>query len=246
MPASRHKTAGLLLFFLVTSGSAFAQAPSDRLVVRFATAALEPPPGRSAGSVEEFSFRNPELRSSLVEAGAVYLAKLFPRFRSEDRFSTNLIGEPVLLDDLSGYYIVSLRSASAPEAELRLRPLSGVEHVELPQPRELLSPCLPQNEDTYFNKQWWLHNTGQVLCVPDPSWAFPALVADSDTNATDINAPEAWCITTGNASVRVGIIDSGIWATHNDLDASLPIPGNFMPLCPVPGPGPPPLFSGAF
>lgn len=202
----RRKGCGALLFVLLASTSAVAQSAPNQLIVRFTPGALEPPPGQTAGPIEAFSFDTPGLRLSLVDEGAEYLARLFPAFRSEDRHSRNLIGEPVLLDDLSAFYIVSLRPGSAPDAEVRLRSVPGVGHVGRPQPRQLLS-IIPN--DQLFPKQWGLHNTAQTLCSP---YTAPPLVADAD-----INAPEAWSISTGIPSVRVGILDTGIHATHEDF-----------------------------
>lgn len=202
----RRKVCGALLFILLASASAGAQSAPNQLIVRFTPGALEPPPGGTAGPLEGFSFHTPGLRASLVNEGAEHLARLFPAFRSEDRHSKNLIGEPVLLDDLSEFYIVSMRPGSAPDAEVRLRSVPGVSHAGRPQPRRLLS-IFPN--DQLFPKQWGLHNTGQTPCI---SYNGPALVADAD-----INAPEAWSITTGIPSVRVGILDTGINAAHLDF-----------------------------
>lgn len=203
----RRKVCGALLFVLFASTSASAQSAPNHLIIRFTPGALEPPPGGTAGPIEAFTFDTPGLRLSLVNEGAEHLARLFPTFRSEDRHSKNLIGEPVLLDDLSEFYIVTLRPGSAPDAEVRLRSVPGVGHVGRPQPRQLAS-IIPN--DRLFPKQWGLDNTAQTLCSP---YSAPPLVADAD-----INAPEAWSITTGISSVRVGILDTGISATHWDFE----------------------------
>ncbi len=56
-------------------------------------------------------------------------------------------------------------------------------------------------DDPFFFAQWNLHNTGQLGGTVD----------------ADIDAPEAWEITTGSLGVEVVVIDSGIEYTHNDL-----------------------------
>lgn len=65
--------------------------------------------------------------------------------------------------------------------------------------------------DPDYGKQWYLNNTGQ----------------SGGTAGVDINAPEAWNITMGNPSIRVGLIDWGTGA-HEDLSASKLIDGYTM------------------
>ena len=73
---------------------------------------------------------------------------------------------------------------------------SRIEYIE---PNYLLSAnVIP--DDTEFDQLWGLHNTGQT----------------GGTSDADIDAPEAWDITTGNGQV-VGVIDSGVDYTHPDL-----------------------------
>ena len=69
--------------------------------------------------------------------------------------------------------------------------------------------------DYYFNEQWALNNTGQQFLCLIPGFCFYA-----GTPGADIDAPEAWEISTGSADVTVAVIDSGIDYTHPDLAAN--------------------------
>ncbi|MDD5064204.1 MAG: S8 family serine peptidase [Phycisphaerae bacterium] len=69
--------------------------------------------------------------------------------------------------------------------------------------------------DARFSDLWGLHNTGQ----------------EGGTADADIDAPEAWDLDTGDGSVVVAVIDSGVDYTHSDLAANMwhnpgEIPGN--------------------
>ena len=73
--------------------------------------------------------------------------------------------------------------------------------------------------DHYFDEQWALHNIGQEFyCFPTVlgDWCFYVAKADAD-----IDAPEAWALTTGQSTnIKVAIIDSGIDYNHPDLAAN--------------------------
>lgn len=68
-------------------------------------------------------------------------------------------------------------------------------------------PILPN--DPSFTSLWGLNSTGQTING-----------TPSDPTA-DINAPEAWGVTTGDANFVVGVIDSGIQWNHPDLAANI-------------------------
>lgn len=62
--------------------------------------------------------------------------------------------------------------------------------------------------DTYFNNQYYLRNTGQV---------FNPVENHAGTPNADLNAAFAWNTTLGNNAVVVAVIDQGVTGNHPDL-----------------------------
>ncbi len=89
-----------------------------------------------------------------------------------------------------------------PAAIEALKSETGV--VALAEP-DYIAHAIATPNDPSFTQLYGLHNTGQTGGVAD----------------ADINAPEAWAITTGSRTVRVGVIDTGIDHTHPDLAANM-------------------------
>ncbi|MCZ7574505.1 MAG: S8 family serine peptidase [Ardenticatenaceae bacterium] len=90
--------------------------------------------------------------------------------------------------------------------------------VAFAEPNFIRSKELLPN-DPRFGEMWGLHNTGQTVG------------GVTGTADADIDAPEAWNITTGSSAVIVGVIDTGVNYTHEDLAANMwtnpgEIPGN--------------------
>jgi len=66
--------------------------------------------------------------------------------------------------------------------------------------------------DPLFDQQWGLHNVGQTYGTVD----------------ADIDAPEAWDISTGSSDVVIAILDSGVDYTHPDLSANCIVGYDFV------------------
>jgi subtilisin family serine protease len=105
-----------------------------------------------------------------------------------------------------------------------LADLRGDPAVRLAEPNFLRHPVEVIPDDPFFaNSSWPLRNPGGIY--PPGSGASPAVVD------ADIDAADAWEITTGSRDVVVAIIDTGIDLDHPDLEANLwinsgEIPGN--------------------
>lgn len=77
-------------------------------------------------------------------------------------------------------------------------------HVFYAEPNYIVEALAVPN-DPRFGELWGLHNSGQLGGTPD----------------ADIDAPEAWDITTGSSSVVVTVIDTGIDYNHQDLSVNM-------------------------
>jgi subtilisin family serine protease/subtilisin-like proprotein convertase family protein len=103
---------------------------------------------------------------------------------------------------VDGLYEVELRGGQKVNTVVNAyRHLPGVLYAE---PDYIVRPSAIPN-DTSFGSQWQMNNTGQTFGKYD----------------ADIDAPEAWDITTGNGSSIVAVIDTGVDYTHPDLAANI-------------------------
>jgi subtilisin family serine protease len=80
--------------------------------------------------------------------------------------------------------------------------LLGDPRIRYVEPNHVVSIAATP-DDPSFSQLWALHNTGQTGGTPD----------------ADIDAPEAWDLTTGSANVVVGVTDTGVDFGHPDLAA---------------------------
>ena len=104
---------------------------------------------------------------------------------------------------LTGTQHVRAKSGSSYDHAYAKRLLASGQ-VEFIEPNYVVSINRTPN-DTRYTELWGMHNTGQT----------------GGTSNVDIDAPEAWDVTTGSSSVVVGIVDTGINATHPDLSANM-------------------------
>jgi subtilisin family serine protease len=107
-------------------------------------------------------------------------------------------------ETVDGLYLIRLPDTlSVTSAGDLARQLDGIAYAE---PNYILrTQAVPDDPNFVSGELWGLHNTGQ----------------SGGTADADIDAPEAWDITTGSSDVVVAVIDTGIDYTHPDLSANM-------------------------
>lgn len=103
--------------------------------------------------------------------------------------------------------------------QVKLPPNMGVERaleiykddpmVEYAEPNYLRYLSVTTPNDTYFTNLWGLNNTEHKLDIT------------SEGEEADIDAPEAWDITTGNSGVVIAVMDTGVDYEHPDLSDNI-------------------------
>jgi len=171
--------------------------PTDHFLVRFRPGMIEPPQGMTAGEAETFQYGSIALQESLMTAGVTDLERLLPWFQHSDVHSTNLLGEPVELEDLADLYVAHVPEDS--DIQALVGRASTWPEVYYATPDRLLYPATTLPNDLYFPQQWGLWNTGQNLCGPISA------VAAYNTHVADV-----WDRTKGDPRERIAILDTGI------------------------------------
>ena len=87
--------------------------------------------------------------------------------------------------------------------------------IEYAEPNYLLSADATP-DDSLYDEQWALHNTGQTVGV------YAGGTVDAD-----IDGPAAWEVETGSNTVKVAVFDSGVYSAHEDLSGNMTSGWNF-------------------
>ncbi len=225
-PASlraRSLLAASLVLFALPARSQDARVSTDperEVLVMFQPGVVTSPAGRVAGPVAAFSVTSPAVLDALTAAGVEAVVEVVPGFKPEDRFVTNPTGESVELTDWSRVFL--LRTASPAARQPLIGALAKLPEVVYAEPNypatqdhvvsyvPLAEPPFPSAEhaalltpnDEFFSQQWGWLNTGQGGGQP----------------GADVDAPEAWDITTGSSGINIAIVEvGGMQTSHFDF-----------------------------
>jgi subtilisin family serine protease len=100
--------------------------------------------------------------------------------------------------------VYTLKLKSGYSVDQALREYKATDLVEYAEPNYLGQIFVTPN-DTNFALQYALHNTGQT----------------GGSSDSDIDAPEAWDVSTGSNSIKIAILDTGVDWDHLDLESKI-------------------------
>jgi thermitase len=134
-----------------------------------------------------------------------------------------------------GVQVVTVPPGTVMAAIKRYEANPNVEYAEPSYRRSLFRPSTNEGSEptlgiqNNFNEQWSLHNTGQAFgAAVDPLWGTLIAPAYRGAIDADIDAPEGWAITTGDSSITVAVLDSGVSCLHADLQGKCVEQLNFV------------------
>ena len=147
----------------------------------------------------------------IIETGLISIDKLIQKWqvtdiekvfkneekRTESKTITTYTGEIIEVPQLFNIYKMKLPDDT--DVEKAVEDFEINPNVEYAEPNYIARICVIP-DDTSFSNQWGLHNTGQYHLTD-----------------ADIDAPEAWDIETGDSTVIIGILDTGVDYGHPDL-----------------------------
>jgi subtilisin family serine protease len=117
--------------------------------------------------------------------------------------------------------IETLRLPAGSDVDTAITRLERRPGILAAEPNYRLHPLGVLPNDTFFDDQWGLVNTGQAHLISDP---LPATA--TGTAGADVDADAAWATQTGTGAV-VAVIDTGVDTDHPDLVNQLSDPSTW-------------------
>ncbi len=185
------------------------QSRNTDIIVKVQPTVLQLPERRNEVLPEEAVINIPELSGLLSRHNLRFILRSFPDADPADTIMINESGHTIRLLDRTSIF----RFRFPPDTDLlevvkELHNTPGIIFAETIPEYEF--GALPPDDQYFETLQWNLNHTG---VYPQPPL--------TSAGRADIRALEAWEIYKGSPSIKIGIIDSGVRLTHEDLSAKV-------------------------
>lgn len=169
--------------------------PRTEVIVMFEKGVVSLPEGQTKAPIAEVQISSSQIKEILLQHNVQVISKAFPNFTLDDTLGVSRTGEQVILADLSNIFL--LKVADSSKVQDVINAISNTRGVIYAEPNfvDIHSYGFPNDPHYENGDQWGLNNP----------------------NDADIDAPEAWGITTGS-NVLIGVIDNGVDSGHEDLE----------------------------
>lgn len=181
------------------------------IIVIFSDVAVETYVSKTNNNGTAVTFSQPELNDLIQSFSVSQVYETFSDVRISKTQNVARANGQVYLPEMSNVYTFKV-SDQADRYDL-INELKELPYIISAELNGIAKPSVTP-DDEYFDKssapgsgglQWGLLNTGQNYGTPD----------------ADIDASEAWEISTGNSSTKIGIIDGGVENWHEDLSGKV-------------------------
>lgn len=139
---------------------------------------------------------NAIMGGNVIGLGQLHLKKVFPNMTSADSISISRMGEPIIIPDFWETFILTIPDTTS--IFKASRALSGINGTRFSEPNYVSKLTSVPNDNFYSVNQGSLH----------PTITYPN---------GHINLENAWDIETGKPFVRIGVYDTGVDQTHDEL-----------------------------
>ena len=174
--------------------------PEREVLVQFRKGVIKPNPQGPILVSEAASSEH--VRTVLAGFPIEVFEKAMPSFSPADTVGVSDRGEIVRLNDFSELYRIRLPSEQLLGALIEsLSSLPEVVYAERNGLSGYDGSIYPDDDHFVSGAQWGHWNYGQNSGVPD----------------ADVDMPEAWGMATGDPSIKVGVLDTGVERTHEDF-----------------------------
>ena len=204
-----------------------------QIIVMFKTDRVKLPSGATSAGLERASMPS-GVKTLLQGFNAQELAEAFPSFRRADTTRVLDDGRLYRVPDYTNLFVITLPAGVNRDTVVaRLERLPQVEYAEkngLVVPRES-PPALPYKdasfmpyrdatfEDVLLEQSSTLAMPPEVIPTNEP--LFDQQWGLKNEIGPDIEATHAWTITKGSSSIKIGIVDTGVYSGHNDLSGKV-------------------------